>query len=281
MLAGRQPVGHDHGPPRGTDRAALVTSVATVGIAALAWVGILADTPMAMSTMDSGGMANPDASGPLVGAAAYVLAWGVMMTAMMLPSAAPMVALYGAIHCHAGQTGQRGIATALFALLYLLSWLAVGIPVYVAERTIEALVIARPALASLLPYGLAAVLIMAGAYQLSPLKETCLRACQSPLGFLMARWRPGVAGTLRLGLAHARYCIGCCWALMVVLVAAGAMGLHWALLIAVVVAAEKLAPRGRWVARLSGAALVALGLLVAVEPGLYAILRGGGMKMGM
>ncbi|MCC6174147.1 MAG: DUF2182 domain-containing protein [Chloroflexi bacterium] len=221
------------------------------------------------------------ASGALIGAVAYLLAWGVMMTAMMLPSATPMVALYGAIHRHAGESGQHGIATGLFALLYLLAWLVVGIPVYAAGQAVDALTAARPVLAGLLPYGLALVLIVAGAYQFSPLKETCLRACQSPLGFLMARWRPGYAGTIRLGIAHALYCIGCCWALMVVLVAAGAMGLHWVLLIAVVVAAEKLAPWGWWVARFAGAALVALGLLVAIQPGMYAILRTGGVAMGM
>ena len=286
MIAGRQAAGHDHGPRPETDRAALIALAATVGIAALAWVGILADAVMGMSGTDPGGtaghagMAPSDATGAFVGAVAYVLSWGVMMTAMMLPSAAPMVALYGAIRRHAGQTGQRGIATAPFALLYLLSWLAVGIPVYAAEWAIQAAIGARPALADLLPYGMAATLVVAGAYQLSPLKETCLRACRSPLGSLMARWRPGYAGTVRPGLAHALYCIGCCWALMVVLMAAGVMGLHWVLLIAAVVAAEKLAPRGRWVARITGAALVALGLLVATEPGLSAIQRGGGMAMG-
>jgi predicted metal-binding membrane protein len=98
--------------------------------------------------------------------------------------------------------------------------------------------------AELVPYGVALVLIAAGTCQLSPLKQVCLRACRSPLGFLLGRWRAGPAGSLVLGMAHALYCVGCCWALMVVLVAAGAMGLSWVLLIASLVSAEKLLPGG-------------------------------------
>jgi predicted metal-binding membrane protein len=216
-------------------------------------------------------------SGPslsLPSATAFLSSWGVMMAAMMLPSAAPMVALYGAVHRHADRTGQGGVPTILFAFVYVFAWLLFGIPVYAAELVVETLLAASPMAVGLLPYALAVVLVVAGVYQFSPLKTACLRACQSPLGFLMARWRAGYLGTLRLALAHALYCIGCCWALMAVLVAAGAMGLHWVLLIAALVAAEKLAPAGLVIARTAGVALVVLGVLVAANPGLYALLRG-------
>jgi predicted metal-binding membrane protein len=166
------------------------------------------------------------------------------------------------------------VPTLLFALVYVVAWLLFGIPVYAMQLVVDALVAARPMVADLLPYALGVVLVVAGAYQFSPLKTACLRACQSPLGFLMARWRAGYVGTLRLSLAHALYCIGCCWALMVVLVAAGAMGLHWVLLIAALVAAEKLVPGGVLIARAAGVALVVLGVLVAINPGLYGLLRG-------
>lgn len=234
----------------------------------------MSGTEMAPDSVNGMTMTSAGGGFAVLSALAFLVSWGIMMTAMMLPSAAPMVALYGAIHRHADQTGQGGVPTALFALLYVLAWLLFGIPVYGAERAIDALIEASPTLTGLLPYALAVVLIISGGYQFSPLKTACLRACQSPLGFLMARWRPGFLGTLRLGLAHVVYCIGCCWALMMVLVAAGAMGLHWVLLIAAVVAAEKLAPRGVLVARVAGVALMALGVVVAANPGLYAVLRG-------
>jgi predicted metal-binding membrane protein len=207
----------------------------------------------------------------------FLVAWGVMMTAMMLPSATPMIALYGGIRHKATQTAQKGIPTALFALVYLAVWLAFGVLVYVASIIVDAAVKSTSAVANLLPYALALVLLVAGAYQFSSLKRVCLRVCQSPLGFLMGHWRSGYLGTLKIALEHAVYCIGCCWALMVVLVAAGAMTLPWVLLIATVVFAEKILPHGEWTVRIAGGALVLLGLLVAVQPQLADVLRGAGM----
>ena len=128
-------------------------------------------------------------------------------------------------------------------------------------------------------YGTAAILVAAGLFQVTPLKQACLTRCRSPIGFLLGHWRAGWRGGLRLGWAHALYCLGCCWALMVVLVAAGAMGLPWVLLIAAIVAGEKVLPRGEWIARATGVALVLLGLAVFVRPDLAAALRGGGHPM--
>jgi predicted metal-binding membrane protein len=283
MLARGQAADGGRGPRLGRDRATVITAAAVVGLGALAWVAVIADASMASMSgmeMSSNGMdgmeaASPGAVLPVPSAAAFLVSWGIMMAAMMLPSAAPMVALYGAVHRHADRTGQSGVPTLLFGLVYLIAWLLFGIPVYAAQLMVDRFAASSPMVAGLLPYALAVVLIAAGVYQFSPLKTACLRACQSPLGFLMARWRAGYAGTLRLGLAHAIYCIGCCWALMVVLVAAGAMGLHWVLLIAALVAAEKLVPGGIWIARTAGALLVVLGVLVAANPGLYHELRGG------
>ena len=132
---------------------------------------------------------------------------------------------------------------------------------------------ASSTIARLLPYGVALALLAAGIYQFTPLKSRCLTVCQIPLGFLMGHWRPGAVGTLRMALDHSLYCLGCCAGLMVVLVAAGAMSLPWALLIAAVVLAEKALPAGAWTARTAGVALVLLGVFVVVEPGLAATLR--------
>ena len=214
---------------------------------------------------------------PLTDGVAFLGAWGVMMTAMMLPSATPMIALYGGVRRKAAPTDQKGIPTMLFALVYLAVWLAFGIPVYAASVIIEVAANSTPAVANLLPYALAFVLLLAGAYQFSSLKRVCLRVCQSPLGFLMGHWRNGYLGTLKMAWEHAAYCVGCCWGLMVVLVTAGAMALPWVLLIAVLVFVEKILPHGEWTARIIGGALILLGLLVAIQPHLAMVLRGPSM----
>jgi predicted metal-binding membrane protein len=153
--------------------------------------------------------------------------------------------------------------------VYLALWAATGVPVYVAHTLLMKL--SGPTFS----YGVAVTLIAAGAFQLSSLKQVCLRACRSPLGFLLGHWRAGRRGSLALGWAHAVYCLGCCWALMLVLVSAGAMGLPWVLLITAVVAAEKLLPGGEWIARIAGGALVLLGVAVALRPDLVMALRSG------
>ena len=283
MFAMGQQANEGGGPRLGRERGTTITVLAVIGLSIVAWVVVIADAMRAGSTsMDSASgtmgdmsMGASDGTGSAAAALAFLTAWGVMMAAMMLPSAAPMIGLYGAIHRNADRSGQRGIATGLFALVYILAWLLFGVPVYAAQVAVSMLVDATPAINGVLPYAVAVVLVVAGAYQFSPLKIACLRACRSPLGFLMARWRASYVGTLRLALAHAVYCIGCCWALMIVLVAAGAMGLYWVLLIAALVAVEKLAPRGLAMARLAGVALVALAILVAINPGLVVALRRG------
>jgi len=200
------------------------------------------------------------------GGIAFVISWAVMMTAMMLPSALPMISLYGATQRGARET--RGVPVVVFTAVYLLLWAATGVPVYIAHSLLMA--IAPPAFA----YGVALILLAAGAFQLSPLKQSCLRACRSPFGFLLGHWRAGRRGSLALGWSHAVYCVGCCWALMLVLVSAGAMGLPWVLLITAVVAAEKLLPGGEWLARATGLALLVLGVAVALRPDLVTVLRG-------
>ena len=282
MFAMGQHADEGSGPRLGRERGTIITVIVVIGLSIVAWIAVIADAMHAggmsmdssSSTMGDMGMEAPGGAASGTAALAFLIAWGVMMAAMMLPSAAPMIGLYGAIHRNADRTGQGGVATGLFALVYVLAWVLLGVPVYGIQVAVTMLVDAAPALGGVLPYAVAVVLAVAGAYQFSPLKIACLRACRSPLGFLMARWRPGYLGTARLALAHALYCIGCCWALMVVLVAAGAMGLHWVLLIAALVAAEKLAPGGVVVARLAGVALLVLGILLAINPGIAAALRG-------
>jgi len=203
-----------------------------------------------------------------VDALAFVAAWAVMMAAMMLPSALPMIGLYAAMQRTETSAVPRAAAVALFTLIYLGLWAVTGVPMYVASVALSA--IAADARA----YSVAAVLVVAGVFQLSPLKQVCLRRCRSPIGFLLGHWRAGWRGSLALGWSHATYCLGCCWALMVVLVAAGAMGLLWVLLVVAVVAAEKVLPGGEWIARATGIALLVLGAAIVTRPGLTMTLRG-------
>lgn len=201
--------------------------------------------------------------------APFLGAWTLMMAAMMLPSAAPMVLLH-----HAGQAGAgalRSVAgSAVFVSGYLVVWASIGILVWLAGLAVEALV---PMDAR--AYGVAAVLLGAGLYQLTPLKQACLRACRTPADFLVTHWRGGRLGTLRLGMAHGVYCVGCCVALMAVFVGAGAMGLVWAVGIAAIVFAEKLFPQGILVARATGVALIVGAVAVALRPEIAGLLAGG------
>ena len=164
--------------------------------------------------------------------------WVAMMAAMMLPSVAPLVLLYR----------QRGRLR--LVLGYLLVWAAAGIPVYALAETLGLMGVPAAVVAL--------VLAAAGGYQFTPLKAACLRTCRSPLDFLALRWG---LGPLRLGIDHGLWCLGCCWALMAVVVVAAAMNLVIAAMIAMVICAEKLLPAGHWTARATGAALLAGALL--------------------
>jgi predicted metal-binding membrane protein len=246
------------------DRATVVTSFTLLLIATVAWVDVFRSSLGAQDMMMNMFMPVTMSDG-----LAFVANWGIMMTAMMLPSALPMIGLYGAMQRGKAPAGPRGMPVAVFTLVYLALWAVSGVPVYLAHTLLMAL--SPPAFA----YGVALILIAAGAFQFSPLKHACLKACRSPLGFLLGHWRAGRWGSLAVGWSHAVYCLGCCWALMVVLVAAGAMGLAWVLLITAVVAAEKLLPAGEWIARATGGALLLLGVAAALHPDLVAALRGG------
>jgi predicted metal-binding membrane protein len=263
-----------------SDRIFLLTLALLVLVTVAAWAGVIAQAasmPMGGSAMDaemSGGR------GPLVtpaGLVAFVAAWVVMMAAMMLPSAAPVILLYRTVARGQSARGHPLVPTWVFVLGYLVVWAAFGVLVYLAGQLVGAALGGDGRLAEWAPYGVALVLLAAGAYQFTPLKQVCLRTCQSPLGFLMVHWRPGPGGAFRMGVEHGSYCTGCCWGLMAVLVAAGAMELAWVLLIALVVAAEKLLPHGQWAARITGLVLLGLGALIAVQPQLALALRGQGM----
>lgn len=185
--------------------------------------------------------------------------WAVMMVGMMAPSAAPTFMLFTALQRGRGP-GHRFYWLA-FGLGYFVVWTAFSVAAALLQwRLHEAAVLSAAMTTASAQLG-GAILIGAGLYQFAPLKSMCLTHCRSPLGFIMAHWRDGLAGALRMGLRHGSYCVGCCWALMGVLFAVGVMNLLWVAALSVVVLAEKLVPHGEWVARAGGAAMIGAGLL--------------------
>ena len=191
--------------------------------------------------------------------AALLLMWWVMMVAMMLPSAAPAILLYDRVR--ETRSSESGIAQSwIFVAGYALLWLLFSIAAAAAQRLVMGSAMGIEA-----RHIMAAVLIAAGAYQLSPLKSACLSLCRSPAQFLSRHWRPGVTGAIRLGMLHGAYCVGCCWALMALLFVGGVMNIGWIVLLTLIVAAEKLLPAGAWIGRAAGIALIGWGawLLVA------------------
>jgi predicted metal-binding membrane protein len=183
---------------------------------------------------------------------AVVLMWWLMMAAMMLPSAAPAILLYARVR--ESRSSESIAAPAVFATAYLLLWLVFSVVAAGAQSLLAgpAMTIGGTAVQSTL-------LIAAGVYQLSPLKSACLRQCRSPAQFLSQHWRPGRWGALRLGMLHGAYCVGCCWMLMALLFVGGVMNLWWIVALALLVGVEKLAPRGDWIGRAAGIALIAWG----------------------
>jgi len=188
--------------------------------------------------------------------AALILMWWLMMVAMMLPSSAPAVLLYGRVRRMRGSDAAVS-GTWVFLGGYLSAWLLFSIAAAGAQALLT-----EQSMALDDPRAAAAVLIAAGLYQLSPLKAACLSKCQSPAQFISRHWRPGVAGAVRLGLLHGAYCVGCCWMLMALLFVGGVMNFAWIAGLTLLVGLERLAPRGEWIARATGLALIAWGLFL-------------------
>jgi predicted metal-binding membrane protein len=239
------------------DRAPIVVLLVLVPLFSWMWIVVMAR----------------DMYGPMTGASAWMMTarwdlphllllwamWSVMMTAMMLPSASPLILLYGAAARRSQQHRARQQTYAL-AAGYLAAWTAFSLAATVLQRVLASLLLVSPMMEAGSSRVSAALLIVAGIYQWTPLKHACLRACQSPLGFLMARWHDGWSGAFRMGLGHGSYCVGCCWALMLLLFAGGVMNVIVIAGLTAFVAFEKLAPFGRRGAQFTGAVMTAAGL---------------------
>lgn len=197
-------------------------------------------------------------------AAAFLAVWTVMMAAMMLPAAAPMIFVFAT--AQARREPHVAIPTWIFVAGYLLVWAAAGVLVYVLVQfgSEFAASLDPPRRSKWAPLALGVTLGVAGLYQFTTLKHICLSHCRSPLAFVAQYWRDGRVGALEMGLRHGVYCLGCCWALFAVLVAAGVMSVAWMLLLTLVVFVEKLLPFGRRFEFALGIALVGLGIVVSL-----------------
>jgi predicted metal-binding membrane protein len=195
------------------------------------------------------------------------LMWSVMMVAMMLPSATPIVLLYARVGRMAAVDGEPFAPTGWFAVGYLLVWFGFAFAATSAQWGLERAALLTPMMESASNAVGGILLIMAGLYQWSPLKDTCLAQCQAPLLFIQryGGFRRNVLGALEIGVRHGAYCVGCCWALMTLLFVGGVMNVLWIAAIAALVLVEKVVVGGRLVSRAAGAGLIIAGVCLLVQ----------------
>jgi len=259
------------------DRAVITTAL--IAITGLAWAYVLwLANDMAMGGMDMTGFRMiPSGMGLMMPASApwqpiefifMFVMWVVMMIGMMTPSAAPMVLLYARVGRQAAVQGKPFANTYWFFGGYLLAWVTFALAATLAQWAVQRASLLTPMMESASAIFGSALLITAGLYQWSPLKDACLRQCQAPLQFIQRHggFRRGAKGSLGLGIRHGAYCVGCCWALMALLFVGGVMNLLWIAVLTIFVLLEKVIPTGRTIARVAGGVLVASGgwLLAAV-----------------
>ena len=260
----------------------LVVAAALAAIAACAWGYVLwLAAGMSMPAGDGGPM-NPSGMagmGDMLAPAlkpwtaaefGFVFAmWAVMMVGMMTPSAAPMILIYARVARQAALQGRAFAATGWFAAGYLLCWIGFALLATCTQWALERAALLAPANARASGALGGLVLLTAGLYQITPLKNACLSQCQSPLFFIHSHggFRPERSGSFRLGLRHGAYCVGCCWALMALLFVGGVMNVLWIVGLTALVLLEKLSPPGRTLPFVVGAGLSATGIWLIATSG--------------
>jgi predicted metal-binding membrane protein len=196
----------------------------------------------------------------------FLLGWIAMMVAMMFPSVAPTVTVFTAVSKDRRQAGGRAAPAWVFLVGYLTIWGLFGAGAYLLSLVVPDVSMATPGLRASSPLIGGLILIVAGFYQWSPLKRSCLEHCRSPLAFFQREWREGAVGAFRSGVAHGTRCVGCSAGLMFVLFAVGLMNLGWMVLLAAVIFAENVVPHGPLIGRLAGVALLISGVAMSAAP---------------
>jgi predicted metal-binding membrane protein len=241
----------------------LIVGAGLAGVAALGWAYILylAWTVPAMDMGADAGMARMHLWGATELALAFVM-WAVMMVAMMVPSATPMILTFAAINRVRRAHQRPFVSTGVFLVGYVAVWGGFSLAAALAQGGLHGASLLVPGTSSAIPYVGGALLVAAGVFQWSRLKYVCLTACRTPANFLASEWREGTGGALVMGLRHGVYCLGCCWLLMALLFVLGVMNLLWVAALAAFVLAEKVAPGGIWISRVTGVVLAAWGVWV-------------------
>lgn len=259
-----------------SDRAVMALSLAA--LTAIAWIYLFWDASQMAATAPMGeamsmpGMPTPAAPALTFGAALMVFAmWSIMMVGMMVPSVAPTILLYANMVRSNREAGKALPAAWIFTAGYLIAWTGFSLAVTALQLALSKFGLISPMMASTSVWLTGGLLITAGIYQLLPLKDVCLEFCRSPMAVLLGRWRPGKSGAFLMGLENGLYCVGCCWALMLLLLAGGVMNLGLVALVAGFVIVEKLFPYGQLTSRAAGFALIAAGLWALLGNG-FAVL---------
>ena len=250
----------------------MIVIVALFSIIALAWAYLLAGAGMGMSGLEmtrmsqhelAGHMAHAHAMQPAVWTAGYAVLmffmWWIMMLAMMLPGAAPLILVFATINRRQRDGGNPHVATSVFTLGYLTAWGGYSVAGTAFQWLFERNGILSPMLVANTATLGGILLLAAGIYQLTPLKHACLRRCRSPLDFIAAGWRRGAGGAFYMGLLHGAFCVGCCWFLMALMFIGGLMNLYWVAGLALFFLLEKTVPAGRWFACTTGIVLLLWG----------------------
>ena len=248
-------------PSSGTVRAfpltaAVIWTAALSGWLILLWGATNMDSPLAQLMMPM------TPSWSLANWLAVFAMWSVMMAAMMLPSATPMVLTFSALNRKRGEDAR----SLLFVAGYLFLWTAFGAMAVTAQWALQSGGLLSPMIVSTSAWLTGILLLIAGVFQFTPFKHACLRACRSPFGFLMSEWQEGLLGAWRMGIRHGLYCLGCCWALMALLFVGGVMNILWIAALAALVAIEKLVPKGEQIARVLGVFIISAGVLKLAWP---------------
>ena len=251
------------------DRQVVIAALGAVIGAAWLWLALGAGTGMnAAPAMNRPAM--PGTTGMIMQPAAWTAGyagvifamWWVMMVAMMLPGAAPMLLLFARANRAQKARDRPYVATGIFAGGYLAAWGGFSALAALLQAGLEQLDLLSPIMTTTSWWLGGAILLAAGLWQLTPVKRVCLRHCRSPLSFLAQKWRPGRLGAFRMGLEHGTFCLGCCWFLMGLLFFGGIMNLFWIAGLAGFVLLEKTIPMGHWIGRIAGIGAAAWGVVL-------------------
>jgi predicted metal-binding membrane protein len=241
---------------------------ALLGLAAVGWGLVIwqagNDSSMSMSMRGEGEMGLDLTMG--MAAPLFLATWVAMMVAMMFPAAAPMILLFDRVERGKREAGRSYVPTVYFVGAYLAIWTVFGVFAFALAGGVERLAVNADWITGEWARIGGVLLIAAGLYQLTPLKNVCLSKCQSPMSFLMTSWRDGKVGAVQMGLLHGGYCVGCCWLLFVILLPLGVMNVAAMIVIALLVFGEKTLPVGHRLARVAALVLVVYGVVVIMFP---------------